>query len=264
MSRRVIGLVASLGLVIALATPVAAISYGQIDADNAYGNVGALIGEVDEGLFVFCTGTLISPTVFLTAAHCVDDGAPMSVSFDPAIPEDPDTGVVLVGELATYYTGTAHAHPMFDCCGMNDTFDIAVVVLDQAVAGIAPASLPTENLLGQMSAKELKSATFVTAGYGTVRDTRKKAFQSLFWDPQRRFVAQTANSLTDAWLTLSMNQATGDGGTCYGDSGGPHFLGGTVVSLTVTGDIWCKASDKTYRVDTPVARDFLDDYVALP
>jgi hypothetical protein len=61
-----------------------------------------------------------------------------------------------------------------------------------------------------------------------------------------------------------MNQATGDGGTCYGDSGGPHFLGSVVVSVTVTGDVWCKATDKTYRVDTKPARDFLAGFVRLP
>jgi secreted trypsin-like serine protease len=67
-----------------------------------------------------------------------------------------------------------------------------------------------------------------------------------------------------------MNQATGDGGTCYGDSGGPHFLGAgstetdVVVSITVTGDTVCKATHKTYRVDTASARDFLDDFVDLP
>jgi hypothetical protein len=37
-----------------------------------------------------------------------------------------------------------------------------------------------------------------------------------------------------------------------------------VVSITITGDAWCRASNKTYRVDTPAARDFLDDYIALP
>jgi hypothetical protein len=49
---------------------------------------------------------------------------------------------------------------------------------------------------------------------------------------------------------------------------GDYFLGGVdsdlVVSITITGDAWCRASDKTYRVDTPAARGFLDDYVALP
>jgi hypothetical protein len=37
-----------------------------------------------------------------------------------------------------------------------------------------------------------------------------------------------------------------------------------VVSNTVTGDTVCKATDKTYRIDTPSARDFLDDFVHLP
>jgi hypothetical protein len=55
-----------------------------------------------------------------------------------------------------------------------------------------------------------------------------------------------------------------------GDSGGPHFLGAgadetnIVVSVTVTGDVWCKATDATYRLDTDSARSFLDDYVTLP
>ena len=61
-----------------------------------------------------------------------------------------------------------------------------------------------------------------------------------------------------------MNISTGDGGTCYGDSGGPHFLDGVVVAVTVTGDYNCKATDKDYRVDTARARVFLRDYVSLP
>ena len=36
------------------------------------------------------------------------------------------------------------------------------------------------------------------------------------------------------------------------------------ASITITGDAWCRATDKTYRVDTPAARDFLDDFVTLP
>ncbi|MBA2274732.1 MAG: hypothetical protein H0W21_12660 [Actinobacteria bacterium] len=75
-------------------------------------------------------------------------------------------------------------------------------------------------------------------------------------------------SLQDAWLVSSMQPSTGDGGTCYGDSGGPHFLGGAksnlIVSTTVTGDEMCRATDKTYRLDTRSARAFLDNFVALP
>jgi hypothetical protein len=63
-----------------------------------------------------------------------------------------------------------------------------------------------------------------------------------------------------------MNPSTGSGGTCYGDSGGPHFLRdtSTIVSTTITGDAQCRATDTTYRLDTRSARNFLDDFVTLP
>jgi hypothetical protein len=86
----------------------------------------------------------------------------------------------------------------------------------------------------------------------------------LYWDGVRRFANQTLLSLQKTVLGLSMQPSTGDGGTCYGDSGGPHFLGDIVVSITVTGDAPCRASDKTYRLDTPSARAFLEEYVELP
>ena len=61
----------------------------------------------------------------------------------------------------------------------------------------------------------------------------------------------TSPSSVSMQLSSEMNPSTGSGGTCYGDSGGPHFLGDTdmVVSLTVTGDAWCRATDVTYRLD---------------
>jgi hypothetical protein len=55
-----------------------------------------------------------------------------------------------------------------------------------------------------------------------------------------------------------------------GDSGGPHFLCAgaaetdVVVALTVTGDRWCRSTDKTYRLDTASARAFLGQFVTLP
>ncbi len=74
------------------------------------------------------------------------------------------------------------------------------------------------------------------------------------------------NATTPAWLPISMNAATGDGGTCYGDSGGPNFLGGTtiVAPTTITGDSSCRATNVAYRLDTAAARDFPGGCVALP
>jgi secreted trypsin-like serine protease len=76
------------------------------------------------------------------------------------------------------------------------------------------------------------------------------------------------NSLTNAWLKLSQNASTGNGGTCYGDSGGPNFLGGSdstlIVGTTITGDTQCGSTNVDYRLDTASARTFLGKYVSLP
>jgi secreted trypsin-like serine protease len=229
--------------------------YGQPDVNNEYDNVGAIVADFDGELFAVCTGTLIEPDVVLTAAHCLF-GERMAVTFDNVLEEN-------VAD-STLHWGDAIGHDQFACCGSNDTFDIAVILLDEPVASIEPASLPVANALGDMSAEELRSARFETAGYGAIRDQRRTGPQALYNDPMRRYATQSINSLTKAWLTLSMNQATGNGGTCFGDSGGPHFLGDTVMSITITGDRWCKATDRTYRVDTAVARAFLGQFVALP
>jgi hypothetical protein len=260
MRRLPLALSAAMLLAVTLSSPAAAISYGQVDSQNTYANTGALIEQFTEGKYVACSGTLIAPKVFLTAGHCVDEGQAVWVSFDLHINEP------VTAQTNTIYAGTAHPHPAAYChgCGQSDPNDVAVVVLDDAVQGIAPALLPTENLLSQMSNQALKSANFVAAGYGTVRDVKQKAGQSLYWDPTRRWAHQTVNSLEPAWLNLSMNVSTGNGGTCYGDSGGPHFLGVVVVAVTVTGDLNCKASDKDYRIDTPQARAFLANYLSLP
>jgi hypothetical protein len=75
-------------------------------------------------------------------------------------------------------------------------------------------------------------------------------------------------ALTPNWLGLRMNAAaTGYGGDCYGDSGGPKFLASdptTILAHVVTGDVNCRATTWAYRVDTPAAREFLSQFVALP
>jgi len=83
-----------------------------------------------------------------------------------------------------------------------------------------------------------------------------------------RLDAPFRDAVLPAWLNLAENPSIGSGGTCFGDSGGPHFLGGVEsnleVALTVTGDAVCRATDKDYRLDTPTARDFLSGFVTLP
>jgi hypothetical protein len=133
--------------------------------------------------------------------------------------------------------------------------------------GITSAQLPTEGLLDSMRSS-LRDQTFTAMGYGTIRESRKKGPQDILPNPDRRVATQRFLSISDAWLRLSMNEATQNGGTCLGDSGGPHFLGDEesdlIVSITVTGDAVSKATDVTYRIDTPSARESLDEFVTLP
>jgi hypothetical protein len=257
MRRLLIGPIVGLALILAVAAPALGIVYGQVDTDSDgvdVDNVGGVVVEFEGERFPLCSGTLIAPTVFLTAAHCVEDGATMIVSFDATI-ADP---------LTTLYEGTAHAHPDAFSGGRDNTFDLAVIVFDEPVVGITPADLPTENLLSNLSNQELKRSLFLTAGYGAVRDTRQGASQGISFNNQRRWAWQHVDSLTPAWLTLSKNPAADEGGTCFGDSGGPHFLETTVVAVSIIGDRFCKAIDQTYRLDTTWSRDFLSDFVALP
>jgi V8-like Glu-specific endopeptidase len=256
-------------LLFVLAIPAQAISYGTLDGID-HPEVGSMVARIGEDYYQWCSGTLVSENVFLTASHCtvgVDEflseypGSEMLVTFDPTISSG-----------STYYTGQWYTNPAYlTTRSSNDPGDVAVIVLDQSPAGITPARLPTQGLLDQLKAEHLLNGTlFTTVGYGMVRDTNHKAWQSILDNVDRNQAEQSFLSLTDAWITLSMNLATGNGGTCYGDSGGPHFIHidgvetNIVVAVTVTGDANCKATDKDYRVDTPAARDFLAGFVDLP
>jgi len=68
----------------------------------------------------------------------------------------------------------------------------------------------------------------------------------------------TFDALNNAWVRLAMTAPQGNGGACYGDSGGPNFttINGTtlLVGDTVTGDTPCYATNVAYRTDTASAR----------
>jgi secreted trypsin-like serine protease len=255
--RRITILFALAAAMLAVVGGARAITFGQLDTTNRYPHVGAMVADFDGEKDIVCSGTLISPTVFLTASHCTafleSIGTPTHdvwVTFDPTFDQS-----------SPLLRGTYHTNPLYPG-PQSDPQDIAVIVLD-AAAGIAPATLPTANYLETIP---LKDQRFTTVGYGTVREVKQKGPQTLFFDGQRRFANQSFRSLTKSWLNLSMNPSVGSGGTCYGDSGGPHFLGSSnlVVAITITGDRWCRATDVAYRTDTASARNFLRTYVTLP
>jgi hypothetical protein len=260
-------------LFLGMSAPAPAITFGEPDG-SAHPFVGSMVVSIPgEGVFQWCSGTLIAPQVFLTASHCTqpvdsflagNPGSAFYVTFDPVI----DT----TGLTGTFYTGTPHTNPLYASGGNDDPHDVAVFVLDQ-IPPITPAHLPTAGLLDAMKADHsLNSARFTAVGYGTTRDSMQKAWQGILDNAERQNADQSFRSLMTAWIDFTMlpTGANDSGGTCYGDSGGPHFIHingvetDIVAATTITGDAQCKSQDKDYRMDTPSARDFLGQYVTLP
>lgn len=262
--------------VLVLPTVVRAIVYGFEDTNNVFKNTGAFIVKAPNGeIFPICTGTLISPNVFLTASHCTvffeNDlaaaGYTAFVSFDNPIP---------FGDLTSNHTKLIPVTQVVSNPGFNqsqsDPGDIAVLLVDpKDTRGITPARLPTANLLDQLSANNgLQNAVFTPVGYGLqnrVTGGGPPFFQDRNPVP-RMFAFSGFNALNQAFLRLSQNPSTGNGGTCFGDSGGPNFLNHNgqrlVAAITITGDSVCRSTNVTYRLDIASSRNFLAPFVTLP
>src|SRR3954447_25869667 len=249
--RKVVAVVVAVCAVV-LVAGAGAITNGVPDG-NGHPEVGALLAQqaFSDGTWEECTGTLISPTVFLTAAHCDEGVARVAVTFDSTY--DAKTGKT--------YWGTWHADPAYNQA-QSDPHDIAVVVLDKAVKGIAPARLPKSGQLDSLK----NGDKIVSVGYGAQSVTMGAGGANFHYADIRYVAVGSVNALTSSWIRASMNPSTGDGGTCYGDSGGPNFLGDTdiVAGTTITGDFVCRATNVDYRLDTASARSFLAGYVTLP
>jgi V8-like Glu-specific endopeptidase len=242
-------------LILTAAAPAGAITYGEPDG-NRHPAVGALVQPTpySDGTYAACSGTLISPTVFLTAAHCDLGTATVRVSFASQYTAK-----------STFYTGTFHADPLYNQ-SQSDPHDIAVVVFDAPVKGITPMRLPAQGSLANLPANQ----QFTSVGYGSYAPANGPGGKTYSYDDVRQVSTGTLNSINAAWLRISQNPATGNGGTCYGDSGGPNFLGAganetnIIAATTITGDSACRSTNVDYRLDTPAARAFLGQYVTLP
>ena len=239
---------------------------GEPTGAKLYGNVGAVYYDFDrngrvDGNDLICTGSLIAETVFLTAAHCVQflpAGSQLYVSFDDDIMPRPSGVIAATG----YHWDPKYAHDS------GDYHDIAVVLLGRGTTrGISPVSLPSAGALDALAAHgNLSKTLFVNVGYGY--DASYSGPPSFSFDGIRKYSKSEFMGLTKAHLGLLMQtNATGEGGDCYGDSGGPKFIDGdqqTIYAIVITGDVPCRSTTWDYRLDTPNARAFLGQFVTLP
>jgi secreted trypsin-like serine protease len=244
---------AAISLLFALLPGTAgAITNGQRDSQNLYPFVGLLAFYDDAGEYMHrCSGTLISPTVVLTAAHCTDGSASAYAYFSVEVPDD-------FRENPTGIPGTTYTHPDFNSNTLSD--DVGVVVLDQAVSLSEYPTLAPEGFLSDLKAAgEIRDDIFVNVGYGLLNGWPPPMLED---NEDRWFSTSPYRGLTRNNLHLLQNpNATGQGGTCFGDSGGPHFWQDTLIIVSVTswGDAICRAHDMTQRVDIASVLDWLEE-----
>ena len=157
--RRLLVIVAVLVLCGLVPGSAGAITGGQKDTKNLYPFVGLLAFYDDEGEYMHrCSGTLISPTVVLTASHCTEGTSTAYAYFQVEVPDD-------FRENPTGLVGTTYTHPDYNPRNLDN--DVGVVVLEQAVNLREYPVLAPQGFLSEMKAKhEIQDDTFVNVGYG--------------------------------------------------------------------------------------------------
>jgi hypothetical protein len=281
--------------VIALGAPAGAITGGEEDSENTFSNVGIVFFYLPDGRFR-CSGTLVAPRVFVTAAHCTYQAiGKVAISFDweisrtepgsevnvPRASDDsgPDDAVSAIGftpaDVAapeyvgepTWGLGTPRTHPDYsDFTDIKNWNDTGVVILD-AASTLPTTPLAPANYLNQFRQPRLNKVSFLTIGYGTeVRQEGPPMTPIPRRQPiVRRFTDEIGQKLTSQILQMNGNEhdPRAGGGTCFGDSGGPAIHGGFLVADTSYGYTNnCRYLGGYQRVDIPIVRNWLLDCLA--
>ncbi|GEP40596.1 hypothetical protein NPS01_42590 [Nocardioides psychrotolerans] len=261
------------------ASPVSASTGGTPDGE-AHPNVALILYYADDGGRYRCSATLIDEDVLLTAAHCTDGAVgSVLVTFKSVIAEKAPSGFPTAANPSKGYTdaelaaagfasGTSSTHPAYsDFTDPDNWNDVGIVQLDAPVAGITPATIAGLGRLDQIASSQLRKTLFTAVGYGTeVRqsDTGPQNPTPMTYPLIRRNVQMPGQKLTPQILQANGNENDpfGTGGTCFGDSGGPVFLDGTIVAVTSYGYTSnCRYLGGYQRVDIAVSQDWIKTFL---
>lgn len=275
MHARLIALLTTILMAVGLSAAPAQASTGGTPDGDTHPNVGLILFYDATGRYR-CSATLVSPTVLITAAHCTSGtlGSTL-VTFDSVIAEQPPSPFPVAADptegytpeelaAAGYLSGTAVTHPVYsDFTDLDNWYDVGVIVLDEPVTDIAPATIADLGTLDAIRTSQLRKTLFTAVGYGTeVRQAdsgpQKPTPQS--YPLIRRYVDMPGQKVTPQILQTNGNEKDpfGTGGTCFGDSGGPVFLDGVIVAVTSYGYTQnCRYLGGYQRVDIEGVQEWL-------
>lgn len=244
--RRILLVLAAAAVVLTVPVSANAITDGELDGE-AHPYVGLMVAQDAKGNPLWrCSGTLIAARVFLTAGHCTEaPAAKVQIWFDSDVQSGiPENGYPYKGDVS----GTPYTHPNYDPNRFY-LYDLGVVVLNKGVETGTYGVLPKLNQLDSL--KPSSSTIFTAVGYGLqeINPAHVEA-ERVRMVAYPHLIQINGGIVGDFSVMLSNNHSTG--GTCFGDSGGPNFVGysnviGGVTSFGLNGT--CGGTGGVYRVD---------------
>lgn len=264
--RRTGLLLAVFVLVFTMVSPAGAITDGELDGED-HPHVALMVATDAVGNPMWrCSGTFLSPTVYLTAGHCTDGAARAEIWLDSDVESGiPANGYPFVGDVS----GVAHAHPEYENPYPWFMRDVGVVVLDggDSVDLGVYGKLPDVNAFDAWKANAKRGVTFTAVGYGLQEAYPWQADKDVaervrMVSHPKLIQINVKGSVGDFSMLLSNNANTG--GTCFGDSGGPNFVGDSNVVAAVTSfgkNGTCAGQGGVLRLDRPWINDWVADFL---
>lgn len=266
MKRVLAAIVPGAALTFGFVGTASAVTDGAVDHEN-HPHVGLLIFDVGGRPAWRCSGTLLSPTVLLTAGHCTDGATGGRVWFEADVRNAAALGYPFGGATSVEFAAI-HTHPQFGEASFV-FHDVGVVILSAPVQRSIYGQLPAEDQLdGLKTQRGRQNTTFTAVGYGLQESFPDQA-SFLEHNVRVRMVAypellqiNVPGFTGDFSLLLSNNAATG--GTCFGDSGGPNFLGDSnviagVTSFGINGN--CAGTGGVFRMDRANVLQFVSQFM---
>jgi hypothetical protein len=267
------------------------ITYGVRD-EGEHPYVGfMLFFDPNEPGWFSCSGTLLDGQTYLSAGHCTfgvgtngkvtpggSGGNDAWVSFKEKIdltgfprridfPND-EAGLYAARSAwlnanRDFIRGTSHPHPSYDnFAEFPANHDVGVVELSKSTRLRQYGVLAPLGTLDKLAASSGDKVIIETAGYGIQEIKPEDVAVDERWKSTSMLV-NLKSALTDGWNVHTSNnpsEANGEGGTCFGDSGGGVYLNNTnsVVAVVSFGlNSICKGADYSARTDIADSQDFI-------